>query len=571
MVVSGSESLQVAASDLPTTGSPLSGLPLLAGASSSTLDDLNAQLRPVAVRAGEVVLRQGDAADRLFLVHSGRLRVVVEQDDGPKAVRELGAGAAIGELALLTGSPRSATVHAVRDGVLLELDADVFHRLLENDPGFAVSVARALALQLQASGELLPPSVRPSVLSVDGCGAEYEAVSFAAQLAEALRAFGRVALLSSEDCGEDRASALDRAEREHAFVVLAASGAEEWKDFCTRQSDRRVVLVSGDYADAGDVPEGADLVFVEGIPRAALVSLLDAVAPRAYHHLDPGGNSAAVARIARRLVGRALGVVLSGGGARGFAHIGAIGALREAGFEIDRIGGCSIGSFIAALHALGLQQDEMRDRCRNELVRRSPFNDYTLPRVSLIRSRKAGRMLERVFGDEIMEELRTSLFTVSADLLASRTVVHRRGLVLEAVGASMSIPGLVPPLSRPGHLLVDGGVLNNLPVDVMASDGEGPIVAVDVIRRLDEFDASVAPPLPSITETLSRATVLGSVERAERNRKLAAVVVTPDVQDVALREFSALDRAADTGYETMRDALESGEAERLREQLAATV
>jgi predicted acylesterase/phospholipase RssA len=176
-------------------------------------------------------------------------------------------------------------------------------------------------------------------------------------------------------------------------------------------------------------------------------------------------------------------------------------------------------------------------------------------------------MLERVFGDRIVEELGIPFFTISADLMSSRSIVHRRGAVLEAVGASMSIPGLVPPLSRPGRLLVDGGVLNNLPVDVMAADDEGPIVAVDVIRRLDELDAAVAPSLPSITETLSRATVLGSVERAERNRKLADLVVTPDVQHVALREFSALDRAADVGYEAMRSSLAAGGAELLAERL----
>ena len=569
MVLSGNNDWPVTAPASGSERSLLSGLPILAGADETTLDTLHARLRPVEVRAGDVVIRQGDAADRLFLVHSGRLRVVVEREDGPSTVRELGAGAAIGELSLLTGSPRSATVQAVRDAVLLELDADVFDAMLERDPGFAVSVARALALQLQASGELLPPSVRPSVISVDGPG--HEAVAFAVQVADALRDFGRVALLSSEDFGDDRAAALDRAEREHVFVVLAASGDGEWSAFCERQSDRRVVLVSGEQADLGELPDGADLVFADGVPRSTVVTLLDAVEARAHHHLDPGGSRASVARVARRLVGRSLGVVLSGGGARGFAHIGAIAALREAGFEIDRVGGCSIGSFIGALHALGFDPDEMRARCREELVRRSPFNDYTLPRVSLIRSRKAGRMLERVFGDQILEELRISLFTISADLLASRTVVHRRGLVLEAVGASMSIPGLVPPLSRPGHLLVDGGVLNNLPVDVMEADDEGPIVAVDVIRRLDELDSSVAPALPSITETLSRATVLGSVERAERNRSLADLVVTPDVQNVALREFAALDRAADAGHEAMRASLAAGGAERLRERLETPV
>ncbi len=113
----------------------LARLPLLAGADPDTVDELFAHLRPVRVRAGDVVIRQGDAGDRLYLVRSGRLRVLVEQEDGPKVVRELGVGAAIGELALLTGSPRSATVHAVRDGELLELDAGVFHALLERDPG----------------------------------------------------------------------------------------------------------------------------------------------------------------------------------------------------------------------------------------------------------------------------------------------------------------------------------------------------------------------------------------------------------------------------------------------------
>ncbi len=410
------------------------------------------------------------------------------------------------------------------------------------------------------------------MISVASLGPGSEAVALAAQLAEALGRFGSVTMLSSEDCGEDHAGALERAERDHAHVVLTAIEDDEWHAFCTRQSDRRVVLVTPEVGALTTVAtEGVDLVFADGVLRARLVSLLDELEPRTHHVLDPGASSASVARLARRLVGRSLGVVLSGGGARGYAHIGAIEALREHGFEIDRIGGCSIGSFIGGMHAEGLDPAEMHDRCREELVRRSPFNDYTLPRVSLIRSHKAARMLERVFGDRIVEELAISFFTISADLLASRTVVLRRGLVVEAVGASMSIPGLVPPLSRPGHLLVDGGVLNNLPVDVMAAEDEGPIVAVDVIRRLEELDASVAPTVPSIMETLSRATVLGSVERAERNRRLADVVVTPDVQDVALREFSALDRAAAAGREAMLRALESGGADAVRLKLDASL
>ena len=179
-------------------------------------------------------------------------------------------------------------------------------------------------------------------------------------------------------------------------------------------------------------------------------------------------------------------------------------------------------------------------------------------------------MLERLFGELTIEELAKPLFTVSADLLSSRLVVHRRGNLMEAVGASMSIPGLAPPLPHGGRLLVDGGVLNNLPVDAMADSAEGPIVAIDVVKRLEPSEDGDAP-LPSIMETLSRATVLGSVERAERNRELALLVVTPEVQDIPLRDFRSLDRAVERGREAARRALDEGGAAVIRAAVAAPV
>jgi predicted acylesterase/phospholipase RssA len=307
----------------------------------------------------------------------------------------------------------------------------------------------------------------------------------------------------------------------------------------------------------GPEPE-AELVLLGPFAGDELRRLLGAVRPRSHHRLastepdDPG-----IARLARRLVRRSLGVVLSGGGARGFAHIGVLQVLEEEGITVDRYGGCSMGALIAAMAAAGWSPAVIRDRCHEELVRRSPFNDYTIPRFALIRSRKAERMLTRLFGELTIEELARPLFTVSADLLSSRVVVHRRGSVLEAVGASMSIPGLAAPIARGGRLLVDGGVLNNLPVDAMAETAEGPVIASDVIRRVST-NGDERPPVPTIMETLSRATVLGSVERAEANRALAALVVTPDVQDVPLRDFRALDRAIEAGRRAAAEALEAG-------------
>jgi predicted acylesterase/phospholipase RssA/CRP-like cAMP-binding protein len=550
----------------------LAGAPLLRGASAAAVEQLRESARETRLAAREWLFRAGEPADRLFLVLSGRLRVV-EPETG-RLLREVGPGAALGELGLLTGSVRSASVRAVRDCRLLELDAEHFLRLVRDDGGFAVSIAQELARQLQASGGLELPEARPSVFGVVTADADPRAAdvpAFVAELERALGRFGSVARLDGSGLAPERfARALEEAEARSGHVLLVAAAAGDWREFSRRQCDRLLVVAHGPPPEADAEFEGCELVLV-GVSPAAVESWLEAARPRAHHIVPAGaGFSRGVERVARRLTRRSLGVVLSGGGARGFAHIGALAALAEAGFELDRIGGCSMGAFVAAMAAEGRDATELRDRCAQEFVRRSPFNDYTLPRVSLIRSRKAAAMLERVFGDAVIEALERPLFTVSADLLSSTVVVHRRGRIVDGVGASMSIPGVAPPVLRGGRLLVDGGVLNNLPVDHMAETGEGPVLAVDVIRRLEEADGG-EPTLPSIAETLARASVLGSVERAERNRTLALVLVTPEVQAIGLREWAALDTAVAAGRRATTAALESGGAEKLRAALDAQV
>ena len=555
---------------MSTTGVSLSTLacvPLLAGADAEALEALAADAYPRRVLAGEWLIREGDEADDLYVVLRGRLRAVAGADG--RTLRVLGPGAAIGELALLTGSARSASVQAVRDSTLLQLGRGRFVELMERDSGFAAAVARELAAQLQASGGLAAPPTRPALLTLRRVDAGVPLAAVASSLAHALSTYGPVEILGADAAGT---SAVEQAEQENAHVLLVdETGAGVWSDLCARQADRTLLVATADSPPPDEPSPDADLVVLGPSSGAALRALLDAVQPRAHHRLattepsDPGAG-----RLARRLVGRALGVVLSGGGARGFAHIGALAELEADGIEIDRYGGCSMGSFIAAMAAAGWSPGDIRDRCDEELVRRSPFNDYTLPRVALIRSRKAARMFDRLFGEMTIEELAKPLFTVSADLLSSRLVIHRRGSVTEAVGASMSIPGLVPPLSRSGRLLVDGGVLNNLPIDAMADSGEGPIVAVDVVRRL-EVSAEDEPPLPSIMETLSRATVLGSVERAERNRELALLVITPEAQDIPLRDFRALDRAVEAGRAAARAALDAGARDEILAAVTAPV
>lgn len=567
-------------------------VPLFAGLTDAQRSAAAASSTMVRVPAGAWLFREGDAGDALYVVRTGRLEVL----RGDVVIRVLGAGAALGELALVTEGDRSASVRARRETEVLRLGREDFASLLA-DPAFAVALTRALGEQLQKTAVATPVEGRSSrVITVVPLGRAMAPV--ARRLAESLRAtlaglglktelLRGVEVDASADLDFDEGTygrLLDRCERVNDHVLLLAEGSDdpEWDTFCLRQADRVVGVVDpaaggpgGAGGAAGRLPVVTDLVFVNRVPRSEyVVPWLDAVKPGAYHHVDGGTRfEVGAARVGRRLAGRSLGLVLSGGGARGLAHIGVLQALGESGLVVDRLGGTSMGSFVAGLGALGMSIDEMLAAARQELADKKPFADYTIPRHALIKARRAEHMLYRVFGRRRVEELDRPWFAVSADLLTGEEVVHDRGPVAVGVGISMCLPGLVPPVPAGDKLLVDGGVLNNLPVDIMSATGEGPVVAVDVMRKpqagqgkaVRSRAASRKPSpfglfstesvLPGLVDTLARSTVLGSQRRAEANRAAAALVISPELADVGLLEWRRLDAIVERGYQAGMTAL----------------
>jgi NTE family protein len=527
-------------------------------------EELMTLAEPVHLSAQGWLFHEGDPSDRLYLLISGRLKIVVEGESGTRVLRSLGPGAAIGELGILAGTSRSASVLAVRDCELLQIDGVRFRDLLGRHPEIAIDLATVLARQLQGSGGLQTADAPASVFTIASTGGG-RGDAFWTEMASAFRELGSTAAIDGSDVEgvppEGWGRALAELERDHDHVLLRATGGNpDWDGFCGRQADRNVVL-AGSAQTIASAPRGSDLVFLGAPEHDEFERWNRAVQPRAHHVIGSVAElSAGARRITRRLTGRALGLVLSGGGARAFAHIGVLEVLAEEGITFDRVGGTSMGAFVGAMASEGWSPDRIRGICETEMVRHSPFSDYTLPRHALIRAHRAERMLRRLFGERTLEQLTLPLFTISADMLSARLVIHRTGPLWEAVGASMAIPGLAPPVSHQTQLLIDGGVLNNLPVDIMAADEPGPIVAVDVMRRIDpdELARSARASVPTILETLSRATVLGSVERAETNRALASVVIVPDVQHISLRDFRQLRGAIDAGRAAAEKALADG-------------
>jgi lysophospholipid hydrolase len=568
------------------------------------LADIAAQLEWVQLRSGERLFGEGDAGDDVYLVSHGRLRVSVADGDGTERVlEEVGRGGTIGDIALLTGEPRAATVHAVRDTYLLRLTRAAYDALLVRHPLAMMEIARRAVTRLRhASRRHMEDTSRPVTFALIAAGPDVPLAKFGERLAQTLAAFGRTQKLDGAEVdrllakpgiaqsGDDNVvheslnQWLGAQESGHAAVVFVADEQmSPWTRRCLMHADR-VLIVGRGGADAAPGP--VERAFHElGLKtRAELVLLhpdatehptgtlawLEQRSVVTHHHVRLG-NDRDLRRVARRASGRAVGLVLGGGGARGFAHIGALRALEESGIEIDMVGGTSIGALISAAYAAGIPVAVM---CELAETFASPKKllDRTLPVVALMVGRKVTALYRKLFGDLLIEDLWTPCFGVSSGLSRARAVVQRRGLVWRIVRASTALPAIFPPLlDDDGEVLVDGCVMNNMPLDVMRAQCEGGIVlGVNPMPTRDkQKNYSFGPSIsgwrallarfgimsagmraPLIIGSVMRATEINSANRMRQVpfRQLADLLIEPALETYAILAFDQYAPIIDIGY-----------------------
>jgi NTE family protein len=549
--------------------------PLFSGVDPELVKQLAAKSRTRRLAAGKWLFRERDPGDEMYIVRAGRLEVV---DEGADAViREYRRGDALGELALLTDSPRSASVRATRATEVIAVGRPDFTELLHRSPALSSALNRSLSRRLQDTRTSAPTDrPRPTTVALITVDGQIPPWRLATRLCSALQAHLSAAVLGGAEVPgtavpDEPAGVygplLDRAEAEHDLVLLSGGFTlrEPWTRFCLQQADRILAVTSG-----GPVPpalshypelQGCDLVAYDAAP-GALAGWAAALDPARSHVIRETELGADIARLARRLAGTSVGIVLSGGGARAFSHIGVLEELTAAGVTIDRIAGVSMGAVIGALAAIGHDADQIDAICFEEWVRRRPLRDFTVPRHALIRGERFQAMLHRAFGTRLIEELPRGFLCGSADLRTGRLEIARHGPLWEAVGFSINLPVIAPPQVRGRKILIDGSLVDNLPVKAMADMGEGPIIAVDV-KAAPSRPAGRPPAArardgrpPSLGETLTRLLLLGSENTAQAAHRHADLVIKPRAEGVGLLEFGQLDAAREAGRTAAREALE---------------
>jgi NTE family protein len=582
---------------------------LFDSADPASLAELQADTEWIALRGGDILFQRGDPGNAAYTVLSGRLRVI-DDTAGERALNEIGAGEIVGEMALLSAERRSATVLAVRDSLLARLPAAAFHRLIERQPAVLRRISALLVERLRQQS-LAGGRARPVVrtLALVPAGADPRAAEVAQRLAAALarrgstlhldarrvdRALGRdgIARCAEEDPASPRlVQWLNEQELAHQFVLYEADPLfSSWTERAVRQADH-VVFVANAAAtpEPGETERGLHARWRSTrAPRRSLVLLRDPgiSAPQStaaflaarevdcHYHVSMDRAEDFV-RLARCLTGTGIGLVLGGGGARGFAHLGVLRALAEADVPIDWVGGTSVGAIIAALVAQRLSPGEALERCKEHF---SALKDPTFPVVALLAGRRIRSKLERVFGAVAIEDLALPYLCVSTNLSRAVQAVHERGPLVRAIRASIALPGVLPPVSLGEDLHVDGGLVNNLPIDVMAAKPEiGTVLAVDVSAEVEmrspsgrELDVSgwrmlwdrihpgaVRSELPSIMSLLTRSALVASVywARERRTAEAASLYLRIPMADLRLLAFERIDEIVARGYEVARSAI----------------
>ncbi len=585
---------------------------LLAGLDEAVAAEVRQELELFTLPAGQDLMQEGEPSDALYIIVNGRLRAVTKSGSGEEVVLlDLGRGQTVGEMGLITGASRSARVYAVRDSLLARFSKAGFDRVLSKHPEavmrhFAGAVIQRLQGQIKGEYRAVRDLTTFAIISAtEGCDLD----GFADQLAHAFRPLGDTLLLSAARVDDallrpgmaqvtdtdprnlNLVRWLGEVEAQHRYVIYVADrGPTNWTKRCLRQADRAILVaevgpasLAGQAASALQLPPEAfptprrTLILVHPsntvTPRGTC-AWLDLSGAKLHYHVRAGRRQD-FGRLARLLTGRGIGFALSGGGARGLAHVGALHALREAGVPVDVVGGTSAGGWMAAQQAMGWDHERIMEI--NRSATRQKF-DYTLPIMALMAGRAMTDVVTKMFGDTQIEDLWLPFFCMSANITRSSLITHERGPVWKAVRATTSLPGVLPPVMEQGDMLVDGGVINNLPTDIMRQrEDVGTVFAFDVSgsgdkpsnrppayesylsgwrvlwNRINPFAAPLA--VPSLPSVMMRMALI-SKSQSERNAlRLADFYVRLSPGDYGLLDFQALDDIVARGYRSAQESL----------------
>ncbi|ESQ82466.1 cyclic nucleotide-binding protein [Asticcacaulis sp. AC466] len=529
----------------------------------------------ISLPGGSQLFSAGDESDHLYLLRSGRLGAFRHDEDHDELslIGIIRPGEPVGEMSLIAGTQHTSTVIALRDSDLLAMPRDDFFAAMESRPELTLALSKKMIERAKRE----TPNVTPNVFAFYAM-CDLPIRDIVERVAVQIRALGyRVTVIDKTFHGTTP-EAFSQIEAENDYVLhVAESHESHWRLLSARQVDHVFLLADGETApdaaasawEKSILHRAPDLILLypatiaKAHIRGRTKAWLDVIKPTRWFHIHTDDVSDA-ARLARIVAGHSVGVVFSGGGARAFAEIGAIQALREAHIPVDFVCGSSMGAILAATLAIGWDEAEIDERIRDAFVNTSPLDDVIFPFISMVSGAKVDKRLETHFGDLQIEDMPLPYFCLSSNLTTGVLKVHKTGLLRRALRASISLPGVLPPVVEDGEVLVDGAVMRSFPATMMRNTHLGTVIGVDVTRArgLDPRALSMPKNLgswfasgdwrrgPPIVSVMMRSATITTAADLALSRAATDLLIIPEPEGVEIRDWKAYDKAVESGYQT---------------------
>ena len=596
-------------------------VPTFQALDKDVLEKIKARAEHLEIARGTVLIEEGAHATALYIVVRGRFTVIAHGE----AIAEVATGEPIGELAFFAGGTRTATVIAARDSSVMRLTRDVYDTLSAETPaltnGILAAVSQRLVRAVPVSPRLRPEAGR--VTAVFPAAGGTLSPSFVTRLETACAAHDGWCVLraSDRDLETDRDHAatrawLDQKEAEHGHLILLCPDPGEcaaWRkatanncDTIVLVHDRRGAFSQSDAPSdlerdifGSTLPPNIHYVLARqsaDAPTQGTAAFLQGRSVGLHHHVALD-TPADFARLARFLAGAAVGLVLCGGGSYGTAHLGAIKALQERGHAFDFVGGTSVGSAMAGALSMGLRPDDIMEQCEDIFLRSKAMSRLTVPRYSLLDHHTLDAAFKKHYGAYDVEDLPINFFAISTSLTCNDVSIIRAGPLWQAIRASTAIPGIFPPFLRDdGEVLIDGGLIDNVPLDAMRDLKPGPNVVLNFLpgkpwtvdAKYDDLPTRIealgglfrkpqkdAPRHPTAFTVLARAMVVNA------RKLLASIDVGTDVllniavlQGMSFMNWKRGRELYESAYAQMNIALtqtQASDADRMEQLRAASV
>lgn len=536
-------------------------IPLFEGLEPGVPEQIQSLLQPRQFATGELICLRGEAASSLFVIDQGVAQVVVQRPEGRRVVARLRRGDVVGEMSLITGEPRSATVEAILPTTVLELSRTALGSIVAKHPSLLSNLARIVAQRLaRADAQLASGQRRGEVVVLV---TDVSAGSHAARVIEAAQSAtpqattcvdltGRLPRRTmSQGAGsvEELLGRLDDLLSGHGFVFVFASIDQANLSALVEQADR--VMVLGTEATclkaAQQCGRAVELVLMQRNRSLATRSLAGLKVMRTINGDSPGRD---IAWLGRHLSRTKLGLALGAGGAKGYAHVAALHVLEAAGYSIDYVAGSSIGAIVGSWLALGKDAAAVEASMRNAFT---PEAVAAMFKLSFGGMASSTEELKRLWYETTkglsFSDVVIPLVIMAVNLDSKRPAPITEGPLWEALMAASAVPGLYPPYQLHSERLVDAIALVPVPTEAVRAAGADIVISVNLISRdtLPAWPAATpAPPAPAsrgsrVLDTLLEVMEMMQLDCSTRHAAMADVVVTPRFGPGTWRDFHLAD------------------------------